>query len=434
MQKLSLFSFIRTKTAIIVLIVCLFLIISNVQSRETPGVLLAGTSSIDITPGLPVQMGGYSSRTALSEGIHDRLIARVVAFDNSGKRLVLVSCDLWDFRGDEIFKYIQKPILKEFNLKEDELFLCATHTHAAPSLGVDKKTAHVNNLKYTDKVRIKLILAIREALSGLVPVHFGAGIGYSPIGMNRREMKPDGNMKIGINPYGVTDKEVLVMKLTKQDGSNIAALINFPCHGTSLGSRNLKISGDILGVAEKFVERIAGKGLIAPLFTGASGEINPYFHGLSEFNTESGWIPETILLGKMLGTEVMNVFQDIKALNSTGEIKTVSKVIEVPGKIQGDPVYKDTGLTDTVNIIAARVGDVAFVGFNVEMLTEIGMAIKAASPYKHTFVITHCNGYNHYLPPEHLFKEGGYEIMRSSFAPQAADIVVKETLRILYGL
>ena len=74
------------------------------------------------------------------------------------------------------------------------------------------------------------------------------------------------------------------------------------------------------------------------------------------------------------------------------------------------------------------------MGFNVEMLTEIGMAIKAASPYKHTFVITHCNGYNHYLPPEHLFKEGGYEVMRSSFAPRAAGIVVKAALKMLYGL
>lgn len=433
MLKLSMFSSIRLTTAVVVFTICLFLITSNVQSRETLEALRAGTSAIDITPGLPVQMGGYSSRTALSEGIRDRLIARVIAFENGGKKLVLVSCDLWDFRGNEIFKYFQKPILKEFNLKEDELFLCATHSHATPSLAVDKKTAHANNLKYTDRIKTKLIQVIREAFSEMVPVRFGAGIGYSPIGMNRREMKPDGNMKIGRNPYGITDKEVLVMKLTKPDGSNIAALINFPCHGTSLGGRNLKISGDILGVAEKFVERIAGNGLIAPLFTGASGEINPYFHGLREYNTDSGWVPETILLGKMLGTEVMYIFRNIKALNSSGQIKTASKIIEVPGKIQGDPVYKDTRLTDTVNIIAARVGDVAFVGFNVEMLTEIGMAIKAASPYKHTFVITHCNGYNHYLPPEHLFKEGGYEIMRSSFAPQAADIVVKETLRMLYG-
>jgi len=324
--------------------------------------------------------------------------------------------------------------MKEFGLKEDELFLCATHSHAAPSLVVDNKAGHPNNLKYTGIVKTRLIKAIGNALTSMVPVRYGTGTGYSPIGMNRREMQSDGSMEIGRNPYGVADKEVLVMKLVGANGTNVAALFNFGCHGTSLGSKNLKISGDILGYAEKFVERIIGNGLIASQFTGASGEVNPWYHGLREFNTDSGWIPETILLGNMLGTEVVHIFRGIKALNSDGEISTAIKTVKVPGKVQGAPVYKDTGITDSINVIAARVGNVAFVGFNVEMLSEIGMAIKASSPYKHTFMITHCNGYNHYLPPEHLFKEGGYEVMRSSFAPQAADIVVKSALKMLYGL
>ena len=83
---------------------------------------------------------------------------------------------------------------------------------------------------------------------------------------------------------------------------------------------------------------------------------------------------------------------------------------------------------------AARVGDIAFVGLSGEVLTEIGMAIKAASPYKHTFVITHCNGAHGYLPPEHLYIEGGYEISSSSFAPKAADMVVKEAVKMLHEL
>jgi hypothetical protein len=63
-----------------------------------------------------------------------------------------------------------------------------------------------------------------------------------------------------------------------------------------------------------------------------------------------------------------------------------------------------------VNITAARIGDdVAFIGFSVEMLTEIGMKIKEGSPFMHTFVITHCNRYSGYLPCG-LYKEGGYEI------------------------
>jgi hypothetical protein len=87
-----------------------------------------------------------------------------------------------------------------------------------------------------------------------------------------------------------------------------------------------------------------------------------------------------------------------------------------------------------LNITAARVGDIAFIGIGGEILTEIGMAIKAASPYKHTFVISHCNGAASYLPPEHLYIEGGYEIRSSPFAPQAADIVVKQAVKMLHEL
>ena len=90
--------------------------------------------------------------------------------------------------------------------------------------------------------------------------------------------------------------------------------------------------------------------------------------------------------------------------------------------------------TVPVNITVARVGDVAFVGFSVEMLTEVGRAIKAGSPYKHTFVITHCNGYSGYLPPADLYKEGGYEVNSTPFEIGTAEMVTKQALRMLYDL
>ena len=62
------------------------------------------------------------------------------------------------------------------------------------------------------------------------------------------------------------------------------------------------------------------------------------------------------------------------------------------------------------------------------------MSIKAASPFKHTFVITHCNGAAGYLPPEHLYVEGGYEVESSPFAPKAADMVVKQAVKMLHEL
>jgi len=426
MKKLSLFC------TIMVLMICLFLITSGIQSQESRGVLRAGIAKIDITPEKPVRMSGYSGRKELSDGVHDPLSIRVVVFENSGKRLVLVSSDIIGF--GRTYEYFQKAIADEFNLEQSELFLSGIHTHSAPTPTLDKERVHPNNVEYTEGLKPKLIKVIREALDSMSPVQIGAGIGYSPVGMNRRMTTPDGPVTLGCNPYGPTDKEVLVIKLARPNGTPIGALFDYACHATSLGPRNLKISGDVLGLAAQFTEKILGNGLIAPEFAGASGNIDPWFRVLPAFNTEPGWIPEPVLLGTLLGEEVVHIFRDIKELSTGGEIKTEFRTLNLPSKKRDESTAQKTDETTPLNITAAQVGDIAFIGFSCEMLTEIGMAIKEASPYKHTFLITHCNGGSGYLPPAHLYKEGGYEVRSTRFAPQAADMVVKEALKMLYGL
>ncbi|MBW8040593.1 MAG: hypothetical protein FVQ85_11390 [Planctomycetes bacterium] len=436
MKKVIVSSHNRRVLAVLVLISLLFTT-SPAQSGENRDILRAGTSKIDITPGTPVKMAGYAARTDLSNGVHDPLSARVVIFENDGDRLVLVSTDLLGFY-DGTAEYLRKALMDKFKLKPSELFLSAIHTHAGPTLTIDKKKGHPNNLEYTENLKSKLIKVIRSAFKNLGEVRTGTGAGYSPVGVNRRELKisdtGDSSIQLGRNPYGPTDKEVLVMKVAKSDGAVIAALFDYATHATSLGGRNLKISGDVLGLAEQFVENILGNNTIAPAFAGASGDIDPWFRVLPSFNTEPGWIPEPVLLGTMLGQEVVHVFRGIRKVSTGGKIKTSFKTLKLPGKPRGQANAGKDSLHTSLNITAAKVGDIAFVGIGCEVLTEIGRAIKDAAPYKHTFVITHCNGAAGYLAPEHLYIEGGYEVRSSPFAPKAAAIVVKEAVRMLHGL
>jgi neutral ceramidase len=422
-------------TAIVVLLIISFSFCVCVGAGE--GTLRAGTAIIDITPEKPVKMSGYGARTALSEDVHDPLSARVVVFENDGKRLVLVSSDLLGFYGGTADKF-RRVILSEFNLEPGELFLSAVHTHDGPTLSIDKEKGHPNNLEYTENLEGKLIEVIRKAMKNTGPVRIGAGVGYSPVGMNRRELVFDnsGNssIRLGRNPYGPTDKEVLVMKVAGPDGAIVASLFDYATHATCLGGKNLTISGDVLGLAEQFVEKILGEEIIAPAFAGASGNIDPWFRVLPGFNTEPGWIPEPVLLGTLLGEEVVHVFRGIDELSEGGDIGASFVTLELPGKPRGELEIKKDHPPARFNVTVARVGDIGFVGLGGEVLTEIGMSIKAASPFKHTFVITHCNGAAGYLPPEHLYIEGGYEISSSRFAPKAADMVVKQAVKMLHEL
>lgn len=420
------------------LFICIFLCSQPSNPEDKRETLLAGFAKIDITPDNPVMLYGYASRKTHSEGVHDPLSARAAVFENNGRKIVLISSDLGSY-GEEVFPTIQKSILNKFNLKESELFLSAIHSHSSPVLSLNKETGDPNNIKYTEILNQKLLTVIEQAFNNLKPVHTGIGKGYSPVGSNRREMKPDGSIVLGRNPYGTTDKEVLVMKIMTPEGTPIGAIIDYATHATSLGPGNMLVSGDVLGLSEQFVERILGDGFIAPLFTGASGNIDPWYRILSEFNTEPGWIPEPVLLATLLGEEVVHIFRDIKEIYQDAEINTSFATIECPRrKMTGNNnklTEADQKPTVPVRITTAKIGeDVGFVGFNVEMLTEIGMAIKAGSPFKHTFIITHCNGSSGYLPPAELYKEGGYEISSTRFEIGSAEMVVKKTLRMLYDL
>jgi neutral ceramidase len=269
-------------------------------------------------------------------------------------------------------------------------------------------------------------------------VTIGADAGSSPVGSNRREMQKDGAIKLGRNPYGPADKEVLVMKVAAIDGSFTGAVYDYATHATSLGPDNMLISGDVLGLSAQFVENVIGKNAISPVFAGASGDIDPWYRILPGFNEEPGWIPETVLLGTLLGEEVVTVYRKIKETKPGGAVSSMTYTLEcIRRKMDESTDNNDDNQKSTipVNITVARVGDeVAFIGFSVEMLTEIGMAIKEASPFKYTFIITHCNGDSGYLSPAHLYKEGGYEVTSSEFEIGSDEKVVKQTLTMLYDL
>ena len=227
---------------------------SGAWAGENAGSLRAGAAKIDITPQKPVKMSGYRGRTGLSQGVHDPLSARVVAFDSGGKRLVLVSTDLIGFsRGTA--GHFREILLKEFDLEPSELFLSAIHTHAAPTPTIDEQSGHPNNVEYTKDLKDKLAEAIGKALDEMEPVLVGTDARSSPVGSNRRQLVFDraGNSSIvlGRNTYGVTDKEVLVMKVSKPNGELVAALFDYATHATCLSSKNYTISGDVIGLAEQ---------------------------------------------------------------------------------------------------------------------------------------------------------------------------------------
>jgi hypothetical protein len=384
-------------------------------------------------------MSGYGNRKGLSQGVHDPLSARVIAFEHAGHRLVLVSADILGFYGTTA-EVIRNAIQQTCALKPEELLLCGTHTHGGPTVTFNPESAHSNNLEYTKLLQEKLIGSVRTALSQLAPVRIGVGSGWSPVGVNRREVVRDnaGNdtIRLGRNPPGPMDREVQVMKITRSNDGNelLSALFAYATHSTCLGGQNTTITGDVHGQAEQFVERYLGAGIVVPGFAGASGNVDPVFRVRPGFKTENGWIPEPVLLGAMLGEEVVSTLDKIKTSTSNTVVRGIFKTVSLPGKTMDKASSTNDVPPKDFNFSVARVGDIAFVGLSGEVFNEIGQAIKSASPFPHTFIFTHCNGDFGYVPTTQAYAEGGYEVQTSPFAPGVSERMQTEVVALLNEL
>jgi len=404
-------------------------------AAEKSDVLRAGVAKVDITPTKPVALSGYAGRKELSHGIHDPLSARVLAFEQDGKRLVLVSSDLIGFYGET--ESMRKAILAACQLDPSDLFLTAIHTHSAPTVTRGER-AHANNVEYTNSLEQQLVDLTREAIAHVVPVQIGVGSGSSPVGANRREVvqDPSGKRRIvlGRNPLGPVDREVQVLKVTPAGAREPSAVVfAYATHSTSLGPRNLLISGDVHGLAAQFIEKHFDPGLIALPFAGASGDVDPWFRVLPKFETADGWIPEPVLMGTMLGEEVAVVSRAIQKPTASSPIKSARKTLSLPGKPRGEAA-SSTAAPVEFNVTVGRVGEIAVVGLGGEVFNQIGRAIKDGSPFKHTFVFTHCNGAGGYLPTRQSYSDGGYEVQGSRFAPGADEEVIKQAVQMLKEL
>jgi hypothetical protein len=400
------------------------------------GSLRAGSARIDITPTEPVTLSGYESRKGLSQGVHDSLSARAVAFEEDGRKLVAVSTDIIAYYGTA--DRMRKAILEGTQLEPAELFLAAIHTHSAPAVIFDPEKGHSNNVAYSKVLQGKLVEVVRTALNDLTPVEFGFGLGASPIGANRRQVTQDdaGKAKIilGRNPAAAIDREVQVLKLWTPEKALKTVLFAYDTHSTSLGPRNYIISGDVHGLAEQFLEKYFGEPVVAAGFAGTSGDIDPWYRVLPEFKTTNGWIPETVLLGTLLGEEVAHVLEGIDKPTSNAPIRTLLKTIDLPGKPKQETAADADTPAVPFNVTVGCVGDLGFVGLGGEVFNEIGQYIKANSPFRLTFVMTHCNGAAGYLPTRASYSAGGYEVQSSPFGPGAAERVGEQAVAMLREL
>lgn len=90
--------------------------------------------------------------------------------------------------------------------------------------------------------------------------------------------------------------------------------------------------------------------------------------------------------------------------------------------------------TVTTEVQGIRIGECVLVTSPAEVLVEVGLNVKRASPYEYTFVVAFSNGYIHYGPPASDYPRGGYEVTECFLAPQWQEIFERTAREVIARL
>jgi hypothetical protein len=340
--------------------------------------------------------------------------------------------------------------------------------------------------------------AARSAHLALRPVRAASAVGRCTIGTNRRQVVgaggPEGRVIVGRDDDGVTDPDVLVTRLDTLDGRPYAALLGYTCHPTTLGPDNRLHSPDYPGVAKAVVE--AATGAPALFVQGAAGNVGPRqgftgdtavverlgtILGLEAARTfmtietrpvelryvrprESGatlavWEESPVeeratplrLLRHRVALplrpqrpveEALEAYHEMqRRLATVMEDGSPPEVVEAimfrarraQMAVTRSRLYAGRETID-VELELLRCGDLALVGCNGEPFCEIGLAIKARSPFPITFFGGYTGRSLGYIPWPSAYGEGGYEVETTPYTDAAAPLLVEETVGALERL
>jgi hypothetical protein len=291
-------------------------------------------------------------------------------------------------------------------------------------------------------------------------------------------------MVLGQNPEGTLDSEVLVWRFDaasdpavepgapvgwpRRAPEPVAVVVNYACHGVSLGSQTRLVSADFPGVARDVVERLVGGRAL--YVQGAAGNIDPALMG-------PDW-DHPRRLGHALGAEAARVALLAAPIAGT-PLRVARETLRFPALLpesveagrarvaaleadrarlesQGGSAgsrWRNTqrlerarrGLTALEtgeplppvvgDVAALRLGDAALATNPSELFCEIGMAIKRDSPLPWTAVAGYTDGSIGYVPTRAAYPEGGYEVDSACRVDPGADAMIEATcLRLLRSL
>ena len=237
--------------------------------------LKAGVAQRNIDPPIGIRAASWgAAKSHVATGLHRDITTTALAVLHGSTPLYLVTVDWGWWQGVKDDLNIRGKVIAGLGIKEDQLQLHLTHTHAGPNTACD--VAHLEGgellAPYHQFAVDSIISACKEAKDGALAATITWAYGKCDLAGNRE--LPCGEVDIvGFNPGVEADDTLTVGRVSNASGKIIATIVNYACHPTTLAWQNTDVSPDFIGAAREMVEQKTGAPML--FLQGASGDLGP---------------------------------------------------------------------------------------------------------------------------------------------------------------
>jgi hypothetical protein len=457
------------------------------DGREQPSRrLTAGAAASNITPplGEPI-IGNWTPYPATH--VHDELYARCLVLDDGETRIAIVIADNLGIPR-HVVDEAKRLTREQAGIAPDRILIASTHTHSATTArGSEREDAAEPLDGYQSFLAGRIADGIRRAINNLEPARVAWGSGQLPEqvfnrrwfmkpgphldnpfgGRDRVRMNPPASSPDLLKPAGPTDPEIGFLSVSTPSGRPIALLANYSLHYVG-GVPNGHVSADYFGVFARRMIALLEAGSQEPPFVpmlsnGTSGNINNI-----DFRGGQKPLPSYARMELVANQVAAEVFRAMQAVPhhdapriaiahrelslqtrqpAPAQLAWAREVLarpeNAPSKHPRERTYAERTLRMAdmparidVPLQAVRIGDAVLLAIPFEVFVEIGLELKARSPFPDTFTISQANGSYGYLPTVEHHELGGYEtwLGTNKVEVRAAPKIVDALVEMLAGL
>lgn len=437
------------------------------------GELRVGAAAVNITPPVGIPMAGYYA-IRLAEGTHDELNAKAIVLEQDGVKAALVAVDLVTLPRPTV-EEARHIIAQTTHVPPEAVMMSATHSHTGPLLsGISERNSVYGGdmdiaKNYTRSLAAKIAEAVQRAEAALTPAKLSTATGQEEtLPHNRRYFMKDGSVgwnpgKLNPNivkPAGPIDPAVPVVYVETMDGRPLATYVNYAMHLDTTGG--MQFSSDYAFPLASILGRVKSPEMLTLFTIGTAGDIN-HMNFASKEPQKGGVEAERI--GTTLAGEVIKTYARLTPVVSAApRVRSEIVKLALPPLAEGDvekarsfatrigskndpkflekvwaftvlDTFGRNGKPLEVEVQVIAVGrDLAFVSLPGEIFVELGLAIKAASPFKQTIIAELANGSIGYIPTKRAFDEGNYEPLSARCAKGSGEVLAETALKLLKEL